>query len=224
MLGVATAASAGEIRRAYRHLALRFHPDRAGPDATAQFQQIAAAYRVLSDGPARARYDAIRAQTSAAARPAMTTEHTNGGHPGDPDFAGPYRERRHVTFGGSSSGPDVIARISGSLEDLLAQAVARRQADGSLDLLLTKAEGRRGGMAAITLPCRVPCTTCGGVAEKNRVWCARCEFAGTVVEEVTVCVRIPAHVADGTGFRVAIDPMNDTPALRVRIKYDHQRG
>jgi molecular chaperone DnaJ len=223
VLGVAAVASAGEIRRAYRLLALRYHPDRAGPTATAQFQRIAAAYRVLSDGGARAQYDRGRA----GPRPARGGGDGDGdghagagaGDPGDPDFAGPNRERRHVTYGGTGAGPHVIDRVSGPLDRLIADAVVRRQGDGSLDLLLTAAEVRRGGTAAITLPCRIPCHTCGGVAEKDRLWCTRCQFAGTVVEDVTICIAIPPHVPDGTGFRVTVDPTGDVPSLRLRVRH-----
>src|SRR5579872_6173144 len=152
VLGVAIAASPGEIRRAYRVLALRFHPDRAGPASTAQFQRIADAYRVLSDPLARQRYDAGRAGTGARAG----GHGTGSGDPGDPDFAGPYRERRHVTFGGSGVGPDVIERLSGPIDQLIAQAVVERRSDGSIDVLVNAAERRRGGTAAITLPHRIP--------------------------------------------------------------------
>jgi curved DNA-binding protein CbpA len=57
LLGVDSAITATELRRAWRRLALRWHPDRAGPEATATFQKLAAAYAVLSDPVARAAYD-----------------------------------------------------------------------------------------------------------------------------------------------------------------------
>ena len=215
VLGVATVASAGEIRRAYRLLALKFHPDRAGPAATAQFQRIAEAYRVLSDGDARAQYDRGR-HTARAARAGEASGH---GDRADPDFAGPYRERRHVTYGGTGTGPHVIDRVSGSLEKLIAETIVRRHGDGSLELLLNTAEVQRGGTAAITLPCTIPCTTCGGVAQHNRLWCTRCQFAGTVVEDVTICIAIPPHVPDGTGFRVTVDPTGEAPSLRLRVRH-----
>mmetsp|Transcript_158483 Transcript_158483/g.279764 ORF Transcript_158483/g.279764 Transcript_158483/m.279764 type:complete len:386 (+) Transcript_158483:54-1211(+) len=58
-LGVDVKADVSEIRRAYRRLALRWHPDKNqdDPSATAQFQQISSAYEVLSDAERRALYD-----------------------------------------------------------------------------------------------------------------------------------------------------------------------
>jgi DnaJ-class molecular chaperone len=59
VLGVARGASDGDIRRAYRALALRCHPDvYSGADAGRQFREIANAYEVLNDPVERARYDA----------------------------------------------------------------------------------------------------------------------------------------------------------------------
>ena len=49
LLGVDPATTARGIRDAYRHLALRYHPDRAGPQSTRFFQDVVDAYRVLSD-------------------------------------------------------------------------------------------------------------------------------------------------------------------------------
>jgi len=57
LLGVAQSAGVAELRRAWRRLALKWHPDRAGDSATAVFQKIQAAYAVLSDPLSRAAYD-----------------------------------------------------------------------------------------------------------------------------------------------------------------------
>ncbi len=57
-LGVSTDASSGEIRRAYRHLARRYHPDvNRDPGGPERFAAAARAYEILSDPAARARYD-----------------------------------------------------------------------------------------------------------------------------------------------------------------------
>jgi len=57
LLGIGREAGRATLRRAWRQLALRWHPDRAGADATATFQRIQAAYAVLSDPISRAAYD-----------------------------------------------------------------------------------------------------------------------------------------------------------------------
>ena len=68
LLGIAQNAGHAELRRAWRRLALRWHPDRAGEGATTAFQKIQAAYAVLSDPMSRAAYDRRRGRASAPPR------------------------------------------------------------------------------------------------------------------------------------------------------------
>ena len=60
LLGIDATANGTALRRAWRRLAVRWHPDRAGHAATATFQKIQAAYAVLSDPARRAAYDCAR--------------------------------------------------------------------------------------------------------------------------------------------------------------------
>ena len=46
----------------------------------------------------------------------------------------------------------------------------------------------------------------------------RCEFEGSVPDEVTVCIAFPAAVADGATFSVRFDMAEDVPPLRVRVR------
>ena len=75
LLGVHPDADSDELRRAWRQLALRWHPDRAGDVAKATFQRLSAAYTVLSDPIARAAYDRRRhnAEPAGAPRSAAAT-------------------------------------------------------------------------------------------------------------------------------------------------------
>ena len=59
VLGVERGASAGELKSAYRRLALEYHPDRNPDDEVAEerFKELSEAYAVLADGEKRARYD-----------------------------------------------------------------------------------------------------------------------------------------------------------------------
>lgn len=70
MLGVGKTATADEIKKAYRKLARKYHPDKNPGDATAEnkFKEIGEAYSVLSDPEQRSQYDSIRAMASGGPR------------------------------------------------------------------------------------------------------------------------------------------------------------
>jgi DnaJ-class molecular chaperone len=71
LLGIKPAASAEDIKRAYRQMVFRFHPDRNPGDDTAagKFKEVIDAYAVLSDGLKRSTYDAIRHPAKAQEEP-----------------------------------------------------------------------------------------------------------------------------------------------------------
>ena len=66
VLGVSPDAGAEEIKRAYRQLARRYHPDISGDDRGAAFKELARAYDVLRDPSRRRHYDATLSQPAAA--------------------------------------------------------------------------------------------------------------------------------------------------------------
>jgi molecular chaperone DnaJ len=195
LLGVSRGATRAELRRAYRLLALKLHPDRAGYGSTMMFQRLAEAYRVLADPEARAAYDRQLADAEDTA-------------PAFPRTTGRRAFRRD----------DLMARLSGPLEVLLGRAAARRGHDGVIELLLDAAEARTGGTAALEVPVEITCPTCGGVAAHHRVWCRRCEYAGSVLDVVAVAVEIPPYVPDRTGYVFPTDPQGNHPPLRVRLR------
>jgi molecular chaperone DnaJ len=214
-LGVSRTATCAELRRAYRLLALRWHPDRAGPGSTELFQRISEAYQVLSHPMRRASYDGrLRDQGGHGEPPARWPAPRGKG-----DYLGPGgRVSWRAPFSPGSATRPPLDRLSGSLEDLLARAAARRRDDGAIELLLRAAEAASGGVAAIQAPLPVTCPTCAGVAAHNRVWCRRCQYAGQVVDEVTILVDIPAGAVDGASFAFEVDPAGMLPAQRVRLR------
>lgn len=204
ILGLTRSSGGAEIRRAYRLLALRHHPDRAGPDGTAAFQRIAEAYRVLSDPTLRSTYDAMyeAGRGEAPPRPVETT---------DANAGTPTRKR-------PPAAASLIARLCGTLTALESRQVVRVHPSGLIELYVHTDEARAGGVAAVTLPLTVPCPTCGGIAGEATVWCRRCQFAGSVVEDVTLCVPIPAHAPDGMIFNLELERLGDLPPMAVRIR------
>ena len=93
VLGIADDASADAIRRAFRALALRFHPDVGVGSSTAQFQRAREAYETLIDPDRRRRYD--RQLRASRARP-LTVEELNVSTP----LAEPLFDPRRTSRGG----------------------------------------------------------------------------------------------------------------------------
>ncbi len=221
ILGVGRGAGAAELRRAYRTLALRFHPDRAGIQSTEVFQRISEAYGVLSDAAARAGYDArLRAAEGVSAGRDPTG--SSRGARAQAQQGDVYGPGGKISWRRGGRDParadDLIDRLCGPLETLLARAIVRHHPDGVLEMLVETAEATAGGTAAVDMAIDVACPTCYGHARPGRLWCRRCDYAGIVREPITVCVPIPAGVADGATFTVPTVPEERAAPLRVRIR------
>lgn len=128
LLGIEPHSDDTELRRAWRRLAMRWHPDRAGADATFVFQKLLAAYNVLSDPDARAAYDRKRR----IVRPPP---------PSEPPPPPPRRRAPGV----------MIRRLCGPLNALLARGVARQPSDDLVELFLDPQEIAEGGMITISM-------------------------------------------------------------------------
>lgn len=144
LLGIDESADDETVRRAWRKLALEWHPDRAGSEATQMFQRISVAYAVLSDPDARAAYDRWR-ETLKPRTP--------------PDRQDPIGPRAPGVM---------IRRLSGSLNALLARGVATWASEDVIDLFLEPQEAAEGGMVTISM--RV--ATKGGGEDLFAAWLA----------------------------------------------------
>jgi hypothetical protein len=138
ILGIAHDADDAELRRVWRQLAKKWHPDHAGTDTTFIFQKLLAAYETLVDPARRAAYD--RQLRASAPRP---------------DDAAPAEPALRKRAPGV-----LLTRISGVLPILIGRGVVREVAPGEYDILLDAEETATGGM--ITIAMDVPVT--GGTA------------------------------------------------------------
>ncbi len=172
LLGVHPGISLAELRLVWRRLAHRWHPDHAGHAATATFQNISAAYEVLSDPVARAAYD--RRRGIPPSRP-----------PSSPTAAAPRRKAPGVA----------LRRLCGPLNSLVACGVARRIGNDVIEIFPSAQEATTGGMVMISLRVPVRCPAC---ARDPLASCNRCANSRTVEELFSAWLAVPPGVTDGT--------------------------
>ena len=176
VLGVDKSASADEIKKAYRKLAIKYHPDKNPGDKEAEekFKEAAEAYSVLSDADKKARYDQF-------------------GHAGvegaGPDFSGGFGNLNDIlndlfggAFGGGFGGFGGFGGGFGGGQGQRQQRVYRGR-DIRVRVKLTLEEIAKGVEKEISIEKSVPCPECGGKGAKNSSdikTCSACNGTGQV--------------------------------------------
>lgn len=201
LLGVDEDTEPAQLRRVWRQLALRWHPDRAGAGSTATFQSLSAAYSVLSDPALRAEYDRRRAAQAARAGSARAAPAGRAGSaraaPERPSRAaatapgGPARPASSTAASGKRAPGVMLSRLSGSLDALLAGGTARRAEPGTIELFLKPEEAEEGGMVTISMRVPIRCPDCAGAG------CERCASRGAVREVFSAWLAVRPGVVDG---------------------------
>jgi hypothetical protein len=195
VLGVAADAGAEEIKRAYRQLARRYHPDISGDDRGTAFLELARAYDVLSDPGKRRSYDA---ETRSA--PARGEEWVLSIDPMTdevaidfPSVASVLDRMRHAFFG---VGPSATL---------------------SAEIVVSPREAFYGVTVPLEVPLRRTCPHCGGRGESWSEWCLACCGLGEVPVAHEMRVRVPAGVREGSTFRFSVTPPG-APSTIVEVR------
>ena len=225
VLGISRETTLDEIKKAYRRLAIKFHPDKnpGDPESEEKFKEASEAYGVLSDDDKRARYDRY-------------------GHQGVGGAGGGFDPNQFTDFA------DILGDFFG-LGDLFGGGGQRRRtnratrgSDLRYDLQLEFEEAVFGKDISLTLPKVVSCQTCkgtgakpgtqpvtcsgcggrgqvrysqgffavartcpqcGGAGQVIKDPCTTCNGAGRLREEKSISVAVPAGVDEGSRLRVA---------------------
>lgn len=223
VLGVSRNASADELSRAYRKLAIRYHPDsnRDDEDAIAKFKEAAEAYEVLSDQQKRARYDRYGHASVAGDAGGFQDVGDIFEAFGDifggtifEDFFGGGRSRGRVR-----RGADIRCDVTLDLEE--AATGTRKQVSLTRHELCQTCEGsgaEPGSEPQVCGRCRghgqvvqatgilrvqTTCPQCRGRGKVITTPCRECDGSGAQPKEVLLEVAIPAGVDDGMRVRLA---------------------
>jgi molecular chaperone DnaJ len=205
-LGVGRGASAEEIKRAYRKLARRHHPDvnPSNPDAAKRFREIQEAYAVLSDRDKRKQYDEFGTvdEGAAAARTRWTTRPAPGG------FG--FR-----TVEGFADLGEIFGNLFGGFGRVGTPPEAPIEAAVELEF----AQAVRGASVVVPVQREVVCRECGGSGRLRSRACPRCHGTGTLVQTDRLRVKLPAGVGDGDRVRATLkDGSKREVAVVVRVR------
>src|SRR5512145_612075 len=194
-LGVSEDASEDDVRKAFRRLAKKYHPDvnPGNKSAEAKFKEINEANEVLSDAKKRAEYDAVRKGAYAGWGGAGGGPFWRPGEGGGFGGGGPFRYEETVDFG------DIIGDL---LRGQGGFGRAARGGDLALELEVDFLDMARGAVKEVSYSRPRVCPSCGGTGRSGRRGCADCLGAGVKRVPESIRVKIPAGARDGASIRV----------------------
>ena len=198
ILGIDSDASEAEIKDAYRHLVLKYHPDHFGEDSSS-FLKIQEAYQVLSDPELKRRYD----QSLATAKP--RSSHPNRRMPGR------YPQEAEPLIPGAGSSSTESVSLSGSFETYSPsfseifdriltnfghgmKPKSERMEELKVKVTLNSSQAASGGSIKLSMPIRIECPLCEGTGYVGFWECHRCLSYGFIDTDLPLIVSYPGGI------------------------------
>ena len=222
-LDVNRGAGAADLKKAYRKLAMQYHPDRNPDDASAErrFKEVSEAYAVLRDADKRAAYD----------RFGHAAFENGGGGPGaggfDSNFGAGFADIFDEMFGefmgggrggGTQRGADLRFNMEISLEEAFEGKTAEIRVPSSISCDICAGTGAAKGSSPIAcggckgrgrvraqqgfFTIERTCPHCNGIGRVIERPCTSCQGAGRVEKTKSLKINIPSGVEDGTRIRL----------------------
>jgi molecular chaperone DnaJ len=209
VLGISRGADLNKIKKAYRKVVKRHHPDVSGAGkSSARFREIREAYETLTDENRRREYDAELEEKSTPIRISRASE---------------IIRTRPSVF-------DEIDRFTsftdeffeGFLPGFFSYGKSERlDKDIYIEVILSPAEAREGGLFPIKVPVIEPCSRCS----KSGIWegffCPVCNGYGRIKSEREFSLSIPPRVLHGTTVKLSMEDIGlKTVNLHVLVSID----
>ena len=218
-LGVSRTATGAELKKAYRRMAMKYHPDRNPDNADAEehFKEAKEAYEILSDAQKRAAYDQFGH--------AGVNQSAGGQRGGAGGFSDIFGDVFNDIFGASGGGrqnyrgADLRYHLDLSLEDAVAGTTVEIRIPVHVNCKTCDGSGAKKGTKPVT------CTTCGGhgqvriqqgffsvqqacphcsgTGQMNNDPCRDCHGEGQTEEHKTLSVKVPPGVDTGDRIRLS---------------------
>ncbi|MFW5450583.1 MAG: molecular chaperone DnaJ [Methylophagaceae bacterium] len=218
-LGVSRTATEAEIKKAYRRMAMKYHPDRNpdNADAEAHFKEAKEAYEILSDARKRAAYDQFGH--------AGVDQSAGGPRGGAGGFSDIFGDVFNDIFGaaggrqGGYRGADLRYHLDLSLENAIAGTTEKIRIPVNVECKTCDGNGAKKGTEPVTcttcgghgqvriqqgfFAVQQPCPHCGGTGKMIKEPCGDCHGEGHIQEQKTLSVKIPAGVDTGDRIRLS---------------------
>ncbi|EEF80049.1 Chaperone protein DnaJ [Methylophaga thiooxydans] len=223
VLGISRTATEAEIKKAYRRMAMKYHPDRNPDDAEAEskFKEAKEAYEILSDSQKRTAYDQFGHD---GVDQSMGGGFGRGGGAGG--FSDIFGDVFNDIFGAGGAGgrqqayrgADLRYRLDLSLEEAVAGTTAKIRIPVNVECKTCDGSGAKKGTEPVTcttcgghgqvriqqgfFTMQQACPHCGGTGKMIKDPCTDCHGEGFVQENKTLSVKVPAGVDTGDRIRL----------------------
>lgn len=195
VLGVSKGADLSKIKKAYRNVVKKHHPDMGSSrESKEKFLEAKDAYEILSNEENRQLYDQElerqQLKTSRNSTPEMVRQ-----QPPTYNRMNSYTSAVDEFLGGFMPGffQDFFEKGRGKGKDLF------------LEVILTSSEATNGGLFPINIPVIEPCPQCSRVEFWEDIFCPVCRGKGGISSEHKFSLSIPPHVKHGTQIRLSLE-------------------